>query len=248
MSYGPVRFSHLRAYGRSPMHGLHARQSEGTEPTTAMQRGTAVHALLFKNRRILGFDGVRRGKAYDEFVSANPDAEILTATEYAKAQRMAEAVLESKVAEPWLKGAVEKTLHFQHMGIECRATPDVRGDWFLTELKTSATSDPERFKWHALRMHYHAQLRWQEYAVLAQPHGRKIDAHAIVCVESTEPYPVTVFVLQPRALEAGEKLITLWMERLKNCEQSQSFPPYSQSVVPLDIPEDDSNLIFGDDE
>ena len=40
----PVRFSHLRAYGRSALHGYHARLDELQKPTTAMQRGTATPA------------------------------------------------------------------------------------------------------------------------------------------------------------------------------------------------------------
>lgn len=243
---GPVRFSHLRAYGRSPMHGYHARTRD-TEPTYAMERGTAVHALIFGNRKVLPYEGVRRGKAYEEFVTEHPDTEILTASEYVKAQRMAEAVIDCKAAEEWLRGTVETTLHFRHMGMDCRATPDVRGADFLTELKTSASADPERFKWHALRMHYHAQLRWQEYAVAASG-GKRVEHHMIVCVESTEPYPVTVFFVEPRALEAGEKLLALWMERLKGCEASGQYPGYSQSAVPLDVPEDDEELVFATEE
>ena len=241
MTFGPVRFSHLRAYGRSPMHGMHARTKD-SEATSAMQRGTAVHALIFCNRKVAGYPGSqRRGKDYDAFAAANPDTEILTASEYEKAQRMADAVRQCKLAEPWLNGITEQTLLFRHMGIDCRVTPDVRGTDFLTELKTSASADPDRFKWHALRMHYHAQLRFQEYGC-----GKRIDHHIIVCVESAEPYPVTVFFLQPRALEAGEKLLTLWMERLKGCEASEQYPGYSQTAVPLDIPEDEPELVFPD--
>lgn len=242
MTFGPVRFSHLRAYGRSPAHGLHARTTD-SDPTRAMERGTAVHALLFGNRKVCGYPGPqRRGKDYDAFVAENPDSEILTASEYQKAQRMADAVLQCKAAEPWMDGIVEKTLLFQHMGMNCRATPDVRGNDFLTELKTSSSADPERFKWHALRMHYHAQLRWQEYAC-----GHQIAHHMIVCVESTEPYPVTVFFVEKRALEAAEKLIVLWMERLKGSEASGQFPGYTQSAVPLDVPEDDNELVFAEE-
>jgi hypothetical protein len=209
-----------------------------------MERGTAVHALLFGTRKVVGYPGAtRRGKEYDAFVAANPDTEILTASEHAKAQAMAEAVRACKLAEPWLQGAVEKTLLFKWMGLDCRATPDVRGADFLTELKTSTTSDPERFKWQALRMHYHAQLRFQQYAVA----DTEITHHMIVCVESVAPYPVTVFYIETRALEAADKLLMLWAERLKNCEQSQAFPPYSQSIVPLDVPEDEEELVFADD-
>ena len=243
----PVRFSHLRAYGRSAAHGHHARTAEESDPTYAMQRGTAVHALLFGNRKVAGYPGAtRRGKEYDVFVAEHPDTEILTASEYAKAERMADAVRQCKLAEPWLVGTVEETLTFKWMGLDCRATPDVRGNCYLTELKTSVSSDPERFRWHALRMHYHAQLRFQEYAVAGALQQAMPD-HFIVCVESAEPYPVTVFHVEPKALEQAEKVLTLWAERLKTCEASQQYPAYTQSIVPLDVPEEETELVFNDD-
>ena len=237
-----VRFSHLRAYGRSAAHGHHARTAAETDPSYAMERGTAVHALIFGNKRVLGYPGAqRRGKEYDAFAAANDGAEILTAAEFAKAERMADAVRQCKLAEPWMRGNTEQRLSFDWLGMPCRVTPDVKGDGFLTELKTAATADPERFKWHALRMCYHAQLRFQEYG------AGKVADHMIVCVESAEPYPVTVFRIEPRALEAADKMLHLWAERLKGCEQSKQFPPYAQSVVPLDVPEDEEELIFNSD-
>ncbi len=247
MTLGPVRFSHLRAYGRSPMHGQAARLRD-IEPTVAMERGTAVHALIFGTRKVCGYPGAtRRGKEYDAFVAANPDTEILTGAEFAKVQRMADAIRQCKLAEPYLQGTHEQTLLFRWMGLDCRSTPDCRGDGFVTELKTAQTSDPMRFVWHARRMHYHAQLRFEEYGAVANKH--RVEDHWLVCVESDDPHPVTVFHLEPEAREEGEKLLTLWAERLKNSEASQSFPPYVTCAVPLVWPkEEELELVYGDSE
>lgn len=240
----PVRFSHLRAYGRSPLHGWHARTQPETKPTAAMELGSAVDALLFKHKRVVAYPGAtRRGKEYDAFVAANEDALILTGTDFAKAQRMADAVASCKMAEPWLKGAYQQTILFDWNGMPCRATPDVKGDGFLTELKTSASSDPAKFAWHALRMSYHAQMRMQNLAC----QDSALD-HFIVCCESNEPYPVTVFRFEQRALDAGEKLLVLWSETLKNCEASQHFPPYSSTICPIDVPDEEIEYDFGDND
>lgn len=240
----PVRFSHLRAYGKSAAHGLHARMNDDAMGTAAMQRGTAVHALLFNTRKVVSWDGaVRRGKAFDAFKDYNQDAEILTANEYEKAAAMARTIRDNKQAMALLDGETEKTIYFKWYGIECRATPDVRGNGFVTELKTSATSDPNRFVWHALRMNYNAQLRMQQ---IACGHDIMSDLAYIVAVESEAPFNVTVFHVQYRALEAGERNLSLWMERLKSSESSGSWPPYCESIVPLDIPED-YELDYGDE-
>lgn len=241
----PVRFSHLRAYGRSAAHGHHARTAADDEQTREMERGTAVHALLFGTRKVCGYPGpTRQGKKYDAFVAEHHDCEILTMAEYDKARWMADSVLASSVARPYLSGTTEKTILFRWNGLGCRATPDIRGADFLTELKTSSTSDPARFPWQALRMHYHAQMRMQQIACGSGAHGHEC---FIVCVESAPPFPVTVFRIDERALEAGEKLLVLWTERLKNCEQSGRFPPYVECVVPIDIPDEEPGLVFGDD-
>src|SRR5258706_11190599 len=119
----PVRFSHLRAYGRSAMHGLHARTAE-TEQTIAMERGTAVHSLVFGTHPVIGYPGpTRRGKEYDTFAALHQDYEILTRDEYAKAQRMADAVRDSKLAQPHLKGAGGDTRPFPWSCRGCPSSP-----------------------------------------------------------------------------------------------------------------------------
>jgi hypothetical protein len=235
----PVRFSHLKAYGRSPAHGRHARLASRDDPSIAMERGTAVHAILFGDKRVVCYPGaVRRGKEYDAFALQHAGAEILGKTEYDKANRMADAVRACKLAEPLLNGVREDTLLFNWMGKACRATPDVRGPDYLTELKTSQSSDPAKFLWQARRFAYHAQMKMQEIG--CEMMRIKIRDHWIVCVESEAPHPVTVFHVEPEALEEGEKLLVLWMERLKNCEQSDAFPGYTDCAVPLIWPRDEA--------
>lgn len=234
----PVRFSHLKAYGRSPAHGKHARLAPKGDETYAIERGSATHAILFGNKKVIGYPGAtRRGKEYDKFVIEHPEHVILTSTEYDKAMRMADAVNASTIAAPFMKGVFEETLLFDWMGLKCRATPDVRGAGFLTELKTSQSSDPTKFLWHARRMGYHAQMRFQEYAC-ERSRVERIKDHWIVCVESEAPHPVTVFHVEPEALEEGDKLLSSWAERLKNCEASDYFPGYIDCAVPLVWPKE----------
>src|SRR5258706_14009044 len=103
---------------------------------------------------------------------------------YEKSQRMAEAERDMRLAEPYLKGAVEETLLFRWMSLDCRSTPDVRGADFVTELKTAPSSDPAQFGWHALRMHYHAQMRMEQIAADAKAEVEAIMDCFIVCVEA----------------------------------------------------------------
>ena len=237
----PVRFSHLRAYGKSAAHGLYARQQDPVV-TGAMQRGTAVHALLLGGRKVGAWDGPqRRGKEYEAFAAANPDMEILTQKEYGKASAMARAIQECALAKPFLEGDYEQTINFRWYGQQCRATPDIRGNKRVVEIKTSKTADPERFPWESLRMKYHAQIRMQQIAT-----GDDAQEGYVIVVESEPPHPVTVFRVTDEALEAGEKSLVLWMERLITCEKSDSYPPYVSCIMPLDVPQQD-DLEFNDE-
>lgn len=242
----PIRFSHLRAYGRSAAHGLHARTTE-RKPTAAMELGTAVHAMLFGTQSVTGFDGPRRGKAFEEFRAQAGDALVLGAADYIKALGMVESLKASPLAMRVLDGEAEQTLRFRWFGRDCRSTPDVRGKGWVTDLKTSTSSDPARFVWHALRMKYHAQLRMQQIAYREAGHGEAEQAY-IVAVEVDPPHAVTVFDITARALQEGEKLLTLWMERLLASEAAREWPGYCEALVPLDVPEDLELDYGGDDD
>ena len=233
----------LKQYGRSGMHGYASRTTE-SRMTAPMQLGSAVDALLFGHKRVVAYPGsVRRGKEWEAFAAANADSEIVTGTMLAQAQDMVSAIHDNMLTLDLLQGKYQETILFDWNGLKCRATPDVIGDGYLTELKTSQTSDPLRFPWHCIRMGYHAQMRMQNLAI-----GDTARDHYIVCVESIPPHPVTVYRLDEKLLEQGEKLLMLWSEKLKQCEAAQHWPGYVSSIVPIDLPEQPEELIFAEDE
>jgi len=143
-----------------------------------------------------------------------------------------------------LTGVREETLTFELMGIQCRTTPDNRASTFFTELKTTQSSDPRRFAnqsfWHS----YHAQMALHRIGIKRATQD-KPERGYVVAVESSAPYPVTVFQMTEKALEQGEKTIRAWMEQLKGCLASNQWPPYAQSDVELDVPESEELLFPG---
>ena len=244
---GPIRFHHLKAMGRSPLHCLTALTVD-SEQTATMQRGSAVHSILLGTRTAIYYPGkVRNGKKWKAFEAEHPDDLILTRKDYDSANQCADAIRANEVAMSLLTGAHEETLLFKDTGIDCRATPDVRGDGFITELKTCALSDPFRFGGQAIRMGYHAQLAWYMHAVKKAKAGKPTKAFIVAC-EQSAPYAVTVMKLTDRALEKGHALCRMWFERIKVCLESNEWPAYSDAVVDLDVPDDDFELKFADDE
>jgi hypothetical protein len=58
-----------------------------------------------------------------------------------------------------------------------------------------------------------------------------------------------VHQLTLRALEAGGRLMTDWVDRIIECERSGVWPGYSASPVDLDVPFDvDVDLEWGDED
>ncbi len=246
----PIHFRHLVATGLSAQHGRFSLDGGEDDETTAMERGTAVHAMIFGTRKVIGYHAGknRSGKTWEAFEAEHAGIEILTAKEFDKASRMAEAVRANPLAMDVLfsNGAVhEQRFPWQFMGHDCEGTPDVRAPAYVAELKTSVSAQPDRFRWQVLRMHYHAALAWYMQGVALSGLGQPQAAY-IVAVESSPPHPVTVHRLTPRTLDLGARLVRLWMERLIGCEAAGEWPGYAQSILELDL-EEDVPLIFGEE-
>jgi len=244
----PIRFHHLKACGRSPAHAKYVRDAEALGITTLdsapVRIGLAVHALVLGGKPVKQFEGIRRGKAWDAFEAEHAGSIILNPTEFEKAVAMTAAVLNNEMAVRYLGGVREQTLLWEHAGRQLQSTPDAaRYTEHVTELKTCATSAPALFSSQAVRMSYTAQLGMQMDGIKACGLGDPADAY-IVAVESSAPYPVTVFKLTDRAIDKGRALYRSWLETFLNCERSGHWPSYSQTIVDLDVPDDDLELTF----
>lgn len=229
----PVRFSHLRHMAKSPAHYVQSLHDDRQTP--AMRLGKLHHAVMLGGDYVV-FEGERRGNKWKEFEAANSDKEIVTAKELDVAKAMQAAAMGHPEAEFLLGGHKEVELEWTIGGRRCLGHIDVVGGLHITELKSGQTSQPGRFEWHALRMHYHAQLAWYLDALAATGRPRR-DAFVLI-VEAWAPYVTTAFRVTERALEEGRKLYRVWFEQLRNCEDSGVWPGYCDAILPLDVPDD----------
>lgn len=243
----PVRFSCLKNMARSPAHYLESLK--GRADSASMRIGRLVHLAVFGQEPVI-FDGTRRGKEWEAFQVLHRDADIFTATEADAAIPIIASLLDDPkhwhAKELLTSGVAEKRLDWTWLGRACRGTPDIAGE-FLVDLKTTRNAQPEWFAREALFRSYHAQLAWYRQGLVlsgAQPPGLVY----IVAVETSPPYPVVVRPLTERAMEQGERLCRLWMERLLSCEATNEWPGYVQSAVELDVPDDLELSGFDDEE
>jgi len=244
-----VRFSHLKAYGRSPKHGLRSRTHE-MKQSAAMQFGKSVDAVIYGTRKVTYYPGkTRAGKKYAAFLEENPDAEILLKEHYDNVMGAVEAVQNDPTAREFLTGIHQETLLFDYNGLPCRATPDTRGNGFLRELKVT-TDTSERFIWHAKKMHYPTQMWMQRIACEMNPRdGYAVPERLIItAVEDKPPHVVTVFEVMPSLQDKAARTLMFWSERLKAAEQSKFWAGYSTAIVPMEDDVEMPELVYGDEE
>jgi hypothetical protein len=245
---GALHFSDLKRISKSGQQYLHAVNSV-FEPTPAMVLGTAVHSLVLGvqhgSKPLLRYEGERTGNAWKAFKAANQGAEILTAAEWAKAERIAESVTTDPVALPRLSGSrFETPLTWEENGVRC----STRGIDILTpadelgDLKTTASVEPEAFMRHAFKFGWPQSLAW---------YRRGARANGITCkgglfllaVETSPPFEVVDFDLTEGMITFAESCLELWFERFRVCMLScpeptsvKDWPGYAQSRVAFDVP------------
>lgn len=245
----PMRFSHLKAMGRSPAHCLHAMRSS-YEQSLSMRIGSGAHSLLLGGQEVVVYPNRRAGKEWAAFELEHADKIILNDTEWETANAINDAVRGNRLACQVLFGdgmIYEKTINWEWNGRAFRSTPDARSGRHIVDLKTTRDAEPERFMRDATRMGYNAQLALYGLAMEAET-GRKPRDYYIVAVENKAPHCVTVLNLTTRAIEHGAKLCREWMAKFAECEQANHWPGYADSIVPFDVLDglmDD--LIFEDD-
>lgn len=234
-----LHFSDLKLIGTSPLH----YKTRPKKRTRSLSVGSGLHAMLFDTARVVCYEGIRRGKKWESFAEEHQDALLMIESEYHPIKGMASAIRRHTVAMRLLEGEREQTIQWRMAGFDCEGTPDVfkvneyDAEDSLVELKTTASSDPRRFIRDTWKYHYPAQLAWYRQGLLESKRANP-QHHYIVAVESSAPYPVTVFRVTEQAIERGERTWRLWLERLKVCRESDYWPAYTESIVDIDAEDD----------
>ena len=238
----PIRHHHIRAMLRSPAHYIATRQGQGqTDPTVEMEIGSGLHEMLAGQRDVLTWEEgrPRRGKDYDAFVEANPDALILTNASHKLALAMHAAVLAHPVAGPLCRGGdAEMTLLWDVPGrtMRGRTTPDrlhvEDGKATIVEVKSARSSDPSRFLWAARREYgYHTQAAWHATGVRATLFDDLTEIVVkLVVVESAPPHVVTVIEVSDALLKVADAEIADALDKIAECRATEHWPGYVEDV------------------
>jgi hypothetical protein len=241
-----LRWSTLKHVGRSLAHYRYYLDNPIVE-TDAMRVGSRVHDLVLNGgrNRFAVWEGKKRaGKEWDLFALAHADATIVTSDQEERAGAIASAVLGNSEAHAALFGLVtEKQREWSIAGRDCQGTPDAVGPDSIVNLKVTNDGSPGRFPWHAKKMGWLGQLAWYDYGLFAGNATQLV----IVSVEDKPPHLVTVYKLTADAAELGHRTWRSHFERLRVAEESNVFPGYSDCVVPLEVDQEFSLHMGGEE-
>jgi exodeoxyribonuclease VIII len=223
---------------KSPAH-YQAALMERSEPSKAMQLGTAIHtsilepALYSEIVAILPSDIDGRTKEGKVWREANKSRIQLTVVEHVEVQGVAHSVRSHPF---WdiitLPHKIEASVFGQDLetGLALKARPDLWvNETTLVDIKTTDDASPEAFtrtiatfRYHIQAAHYLAMTGAEEFYFVA--------------VERKAPYAVAIYKLDSEWLQAGEILRRNAIMTIHECRALDSWPAYPTATQTLSCP------------
>ncbi len=180
------------------------------DPTPAQRLGSVVDAWIlggYEPPQI--FDGVRRGKKWDEFQQEHAGKRIVNPREAEQEADVLRQINESlfshdsarKVMQQLVDTHVAIWFDEPSTGVHCKAEVDGITAEQIIDLKTC--SDVDRFERDVDRYGYWFQAAWYQTGV--ERCGGGTLPFRLVAVETAPPYRVEVFDLEDEYVEAGRR-------------------------------------------
>lgn len=222
----------------SPRYYRYMRGRERRQ-TAAMALGTAVHAAVLEPEAFARdyarepdpevvapeLTKPRASRQFREAVAtlAGNGFTVLRGDDSEAVHAMAAAVREHPHAALLLERAPQRevTMLWERAGRLCRGRVDLLGPHVIGDLKT--TRNLRSFSpWTITRMGYHRQLGY--YADGLERLGLAVEHFFLIAVETSPPFDVGVFAVQPETVRIGQLEVEALFERLHACEDSGEWP------------------------
>lgn len=220
----------------------------GGSDSAEMARGRAAHVAVlepdeFPRRYVLWDRGDRRGKAWTEFKEAHSDREILPASEYDVALAIRDAVRAHDASREIISddGEAEVSIVWQDStGLMCKGRIDwlgksLIGPTRIVDLKTTRDHRPFQFTRQTVTLMYHVSLA--AYADGIKTLTGKLPEVAMIAAGNAAPFDVVRYDLPGVTVRAGLKKWKAALQRIRFCEQSNTWPGYSAEPIALELPE-----------
>jgi hypothetical protein len=236
-----INWSSLKAIGVSPRLYRHrVSVPEPDKPEFAL--GRAAHCAILEpdqfSARYAVFDGIRRGKAWDEWRMEHPGVESLKPHDLETALAVAESVSSHRIAGKILRnGRREEAIQWtdSETGFACKGKVDYLRPDFLIDLKTAG--DLNAFVKSAINYGYIGQCAWYHDGAVAAKAIQGEERPYVIAVQKTPPYDVAVYQLDVVALEYGRRLYRGLLERLRSCIEADYWPGAAPDLQTLSVPQ-----------
>ena len=231
---------------RSPLHFRFQRDNP-TEPTPAMQFGTAVHTGILEPAK---FDAsvvaipacdrrTKDGKAtFAAFMATAVGKIALPQADFDRCRRTIDAVHRHPMARELLAGAEVETSLFwidNRYKVPCKARVDARNHGGLVDVKTTQDASPQAWPRTVAAWGYEIQgahyFSGCEHLLDATP---AFFVH--IAVESEPPHGVACYALQGDAIGVGGARMNLALERYAKAQESGFWPAYSDRIEAIRLP------------
>lgn len=242
-----INWSLLKLLDKSPAHYRHALEHPDDGDTASRHLLRAVHMGVLEPERaareVVVYDGVRRGKAWDEFVREHAGSTILNLRETAHVEAVVAAVRAHPVASALLSGGqAEVVLRWTDAdtGRPCKGiadylhAPTADHPPVIVDLKGCQSIDPVLFSRDVARMGYHGQMA--HYAAGVEALCGVAPIVYLVGYETAAPHDVGVFRLSDDDLWLGGRMRRRLLDRLIECERTDTWPGRLPDVAALDLP------------
>lgn len=232
---------------RSPMH-FRVERDRPSEPTAAMQFGTAVHDGIlepaeFAARVVEAPEINRRTKdgrqEWADFKAANAGRIVLDTEDFARARRCIDAVRSHRMARKLLEAATDVELSLfwidGEFGVPCKARLDALPLGGILDVKTTTDASPEEFSRSIHAFGYHIQ-GGHYFSGCEHVLSRTPEFFALVAVESEEPHAVKCYDLEPVAIKFGQARMREALERYRDALAAGRWPGYPDTIDVISLP------------
>lgn len=256
--------SRLKLIDKSPAH-----YQTGCAPINPQVAdfGQLVHTLTLEpetyKEKVAGravYDGIRRGKKWEEFQALNKGKEIITVSELmredealADARACADAAREQPQFRALLGRAestfVEYAIEFEYLGLSCKARPDLvivspddssyidaRSRIDIVDLKSCRDASPTGVALAAEKYGYwtqaafYVQAAFEARELLQSCSGVSLRYH-LLCVEKVAPFAAGMYTLDVAGLESAQTQNEKRIARVHACSASNFWPGYESQMI-----------------
>jgi hypothetical protein len=230
---------------RSPAHYKYEKENP-SEPTPAMQLGTAVHEAilepnLFANNAIImpKFEGTGSRAAKEQWLIENDGKTVLTKENYENIMKVLEAIQKHPVAKGLLSdGAAEESYFWQdpRTGLVCKCRPDyLRKGHIVVDVKTTYDASPEAFTKQIANLKYHVSAA-HYLAGVSAVENQKFDQFILLAIEPKPPFGMSIHLLDDATIDAGHGLAMKALITLKECKEKNYYPGYTTEILTTALP------------